>query len=376
MSDTIQSDVPAEETKDSQVQGGEESVGHDPVSRREAAMRAVKEKRLEQREIDTKAAALINNPGLTEEDYETQRAAELDQEEENPGDEEHDSSGSEDGGQQENGDPSAGAEDQEADELAPFGFKRNAEGQLVKEMKVAGRVIELTPEAYERHMSKDLAGDEKLRNVAEREAALEAERERLMENARKEEQPPAEDADSDLTEAVQTAVQAIYDGDQDAATETLVRVVQGRQQATPDLDQITEQVTTRVTTAIDTANRNKDAQEAWADFEEKYADIAQNDVLLAAANEILKQEYKENPDIAFADAIMNAGAKTKKLFASASPEKPDDEPPAPTSADRQQAKGKLTRVPSGNKRDKAEEMPQVDYSPQAAIDRMRAARAR
>jgi len=263
-----------------------------PINKREADMARLREKRKEEREAGRKAAALMNDPDLTEERL-------------------------------------SDAEEQSTDDLGstqdavPAGWDRRDDGVLVKRLKVNGEIRELTQEEYDRQLSKELAGDQKLRLAAEREQQLRQWEAELNDRQRQaQEQPPAKPAAApDLDEAFDGFVSAFYEGDADAARERFKAIIEGRQ--TSDV--------------------------------------------------VLKEVQTEHPDWDVGDLYMETGKRTRAKLALDKLKRP-----APRAdAERMERKANLKPVPrAGNAAAVQPAKPQIDMSPTAKIERMRQARAR
>lgn len=360
-----------------------------PINKREAAMARLREKRQEEREAGRKAAALMNDPDLTEEQYDAQEADQVaasDGENDEGEDLSPATTPAEDGidGDVVAGDElesAQGAEEQSTDgpestqDAVPAGWDRRDDGVLVKRLKVNGEIRELTQEEYDRQLSKELAGDQKLRLAAEKEQQLrqlEAELNRRQQQSQ--EQPPAKPAAvPDLDEAFDGFVSAFYEGDADAARERFKAIIEGRQTSTPNIDQLIADTATRVKAEFAEERHREDLANSYTKFEEEFSDIANDPVLLAAADVVLKDVQTEHPDWDVGDLYMEAGKRTRAKLALDKPGRP-----APRAdAERRQRKANLKPVPrAGNAAAVQPAEPQLDMSPSAKIERLRQSRAR
>jgi hypothetical protein len=385
--ETIQQDVSAEahvtETAQAETQNDGPAV-EDPRSRRERRMAEVAQKRQEQREAERKAAALMNNPDLTEEEFDAQQVAPA-AGDEGLGDFPADSEGGEHGeGEETRAEEQPGAADDQRDADAdrapaniPAGFEDRGDGTPVKKLKVNGRIVELTMEEYERHLSKDLAGDQKLRMAAEHEQRL---RQREEELARREQsmrqQPPEPGADAvDIEQALSEYHDAVYAGDADAAKAKLKAVIeQGRQSSTPNIDQLVSQAATRAREEIAAERHREAVQTGWKKFQQEYPEIVTHKGKLAYADTVIhevNQEWQEEGKTFTADElILEAGRRTAEAFGTPSQ-------PAPrTDAERVSRKANLKPVPrAGSAVARPTAKPQLDMSPAAKIARLRQSRA-
>ena len=372
--ETIQQDVPAateaqtDATAAIEAPRVEEAVNH--AGRREQRMAAVAEKRKAERDDGMKAAAQMANPELTDEEYDAQLASRnVPDPIESEGDDQLGQKGANldevnGRGQDENGE----AGDSPAAEEQP----------KTRKLKVNGQILEMTEEEYERQLSKDLAGDLKLREAALRDQQL---RDREAELQRREqaliEKPPAPGANSpDVRAAVKQTVEAIYAGEADAAEEKLMELLEsGRQTSTPNLEDLINQTATRTVDVIAQQRRNESAQRGWERFSTEFSDIVQSAPMTAAADVFLKEVLTEAPEMSPEDAIVEAGNRTRKLYQQqgAAPAAPQ---PSQTDAERIQRKANLTRVPQSNVPAEKREVPAIDMSAAAKIARMRGSRAR
>jgi hypothetical protein len=360
--ETIQQDVSdADQTSDQQPEQDAPVAEEKPDYRspRERKMAEVAEKRREKQEADRKAFALINDPDLSEEDYDARVAAEA-------GDTEQDD-------EEQDDDPVA----QEADQKPiRAGFEDRGDGTLVKKLKVNGREVELTEEEYDRQLSKDLAGDQKLRLAAERERALAEREQRIaqMEQRGSQQEPPDLGANAvDLDAALSEYHDAVYAGDQDAAREKLKAVMmQGRQSSTPNIDELVSSVATRVKAEADNERYRESVQKGMGSFKKDYAHIVADPAKLAYADARLKEITQTEPDLSPEEAILKAGKMAAEVW-------PDDTPGkrgSTTDAERTQRKANLKPVPNaGSRQSRSDKKPDVDMSPAAKIARMRSGRA-
>jgi hypothetical protein len=168
--ETIQTDVPAateaqtDATAAIETPAVEEAVNH--ASRREQRMAQVAEKRKAERDDGMKAAAQMANPELSDEEYDAQLAAANQRPAEDGADPVDGNLGPE--GSETAADPDVDAENGEAGTDQPAA----EEQPKTRKLKVNGQILEMTEEEYERQLSKDLAGDLKLREAAQRDQQL------------------------------------------------------------------------------------------------------------------------------------------------------------------------------------------------------------
>lgn len=281
----------------------------------------------------------------------------------------------------------------ESDEEAPNsqtqgsrpGWDVRDDGTMVKKIKVNGQVRELTEEQYDAYLSKELAGDQKLRmasdmerKLRDRSAALDA-REAALANP----PPPQPGAtDEEVDKALAEYHDAIFEGDTDAAKEKLKTIMQaGRQTTTPNLDamrqQIKQEVKQEVRQEADQERVQDSVHEGWKGFQEKYRDIAEHPKRLAYADATLKAIIQEQPHLSPKEAILEAGRITAEELGMQPAESGGESEPlaGEATAERQERKANLKPIPRrGSSQHQPRKEPALDMSPQAKIARMRAGR--
>lgn len=341
----------------------------DPRSARERKMAEVAEKRIAEREEARKAAALMDNPDLTEEEFDAQQVASPEGE---ATQEDVSSDALEDG----DGPETPVAEDlgtdvPEKQDAVPAGWDRRDDGVLVKRLKVNGEIKELTQDEYDRQLSKELAGDQKLRIAAEMEQRLRQREEELARREQQFQQPPQQDAVPDIDSALDEFVGAIYEGDSDAAKAKMKAIIeQGRQSSTPNMDQLVSTAATQVQATIAEERRKQDQIDGWNAFESEYGDIAGSDRLMAYADVVLKEVQAEKPEASISELYMETGKRTREQLGL------NKQPVPRADANRENRKANLKPVPkAGSTVDKPKPTPQVDMSAAAKIARMRQSRA-
>lgn len=341
----------------------EKPVLNDPASRRERKLAELAEKRREERERDRKAAALMNDPDLTEEAYDARLKAiqeGSDEGEGDPGD-----------------DPAAasGGDDPEPKKSEPDerGWYTRDDGTRVKRLVVNGRQVEMTEEQYDRQVQKALAGDERLRQAAERERQLALREQQLNQQSQQSrQQPPSGASSADFDKALAEYHDALLEGDTDAARQKLGEVFQaGRQSSTPNIEDLVSTVATRVAQTQAQERHRESVLSAWDKFQTEYADIADDDGLLAYADTQIKRLRAENPDRKPEVLFMEAGRLTRERLGLSKPQPQQ----SGDRAERKERKANLKPIPKASgARAPSKAEPKVDMSPQAKIARMRAGR--
>lgn len=271
--------------------------------------------------------------------------------------------------------------DKQSDPLAELGYYKNAAGDLVTKIKVNGEEREIKADQLKAYLQKEMAGDLKLqqaseqaRRNAEKEQWIVDQEKRLKETMNK--QPSQEDAEKTRLR-VKEALNKMWDGDIEAATESLTELLQ-RGNATVDTSQI-ESLAERAAESSIEKREQKRASEAWersvnegndalrADHPEIYADPRLFDMVNAETERMLKDTANSN--LTPKDIIAKAADSVSEWLGGRAPskEKPDS---------RQERKANLKPVVSGmNKVHRPAPKPQIDTSPMASIERMRAGRA-
>jgi hypothetical protein len=384
--ETIQKDVSAEaQAQDESTQAAETKsrfAPEDPRSVRERRMDEVAKRAREERETNRKNAALMNNPDLTEEEYDAQQVAATEAE---SGSDPDEADGAEDAGELTAGEEHAGEADDrskgDADQKPadlPTGFERRADGVPVKKLKVNGQIVELTQEEYERHLSKDLAGDQKLRLASERERQLakrEQEIARLEEQMKKGELPDKGADSFDLDKALGEYHDAVYAGDPAAANAILKAALEsGRQSSTPNLDQLVAETATRVREEVEAERHRESVQTGFNKLQEQYPELFSDKKRLSYADAVIQDVQErytlEGREATAEEIILEAGRIAYEDLRL-------DKPPAPqTDAERTARKANLKPVPrAGTERSKQSKPATVDMSPAAKIARLRQGRA-
>ena len=353
-------------------------VLHDPISKRERAMAAVAEKARDEREANRKAAALMNEPDLTEEEYDSR--LEQERNESQPAGEEE--AAAAEAGQ---ASPNAGPEPPAATDQPKNGWYTNEQGQRVKRLMVNGQPRELTEEQYDRYIQKDMAGDEKLqraaqieRQLADKARALQEKEQQLSQSAQT---PPDQGASDEQVEQLLTEYhELLLDGDTDAARVKMREIMKaGRSNPTPvDPAAIARQVATQVKTEQAREAHDKSVKDAWAAFKQDYSALLSDDGAMAYADAQIKKLRAENPGMPHKDLFLTAGKLTAERLGLSGERKPSADTKAAADAaraERLERKGKITPLPGAvGKRNTGKPKVDVDHSPAAKIARMRQAR--
>lgn len=349
----------------------EKPVLNDPASRRERKLAELAEKRREERERDRKAAALMNEPDLTADEYDARLKAIQEGSDEGEDDPGEGADGPE--AQAESANKQDPKPEPKASEPDERGWYTRDDGTRVKRLVVNGRQVEMTEEQYDRQVQKALAGDERLRQAAERERQLAAREQQLIQQAQQSrQQPPSGASSADFDKALAEYHDALLEGDTDAARQKLGEVFQaGRQSSTPNIEDLVSTVATRVAQTQAQERHRESVLSAWDKFQTEYADIADDDGLLAYADTQIKRLRAENPDEKPEVLFMEAGRLTRERLGLSKPQPQ----PSGDRAERKERKANLKPIPKASgARAPSKAEPKVDMSPQAKIARMRAGR--
>jgi len=277
-----------------------------------------------------------------------------------------------------------------ADPLADLGFYRNAADTLVTKIKVNGEEREITAEQYKNYIQKELAGDLKLQQASERERGLTQREQQLAQAEQKLRQnmtqtvKPSEQDAAKTRQRIKAALENVYDGDLDGATESLMTVVMERGNATltsaqlqPLIEQTVadtakRQETTRQQTewtrSVDEGNRN-----LAVNHPEIYKDPTLFDLVNGETVRLLQRRNSGDPEI----MKLNASEIIAKAADEVTQWLGQKRGTVKSYQDsRQTRKGTLRPVVTGKDRGaQIPATPQKDMSPNAVINRMAASRA-
>lgn len=249
-----------------------------------------------------------------------------------------------------------GLPDEDTDETpAPEPEERKvikpAEDQLERQtrrVKIDGEELEVDDEELIRGYQKNQTASKRLEEVArrqkeldDREAAIRAEEARIAEQITRIQTPLSEpqggeevatDSDYDALLA------AIYEGDNASAKKLLGKLqLGGRAAATPpvvDLDGIADRAAAKAAERIA-------IQSAMEKFQQDYQDIVSNTNLAKVADGFLEEEIRNRP---FAEALEEAGKRTREWIAEITPQPVANTPPVRQNA--RANKEKVDNLPS------------------------------
>lgn len=301
-------------------------------------------------------------------------------EEEEPEYEEHEPAPQEAAGGDEESDNAA------QDPLKELGYYRKDDGQLYTKMKVNGVEREVPASQVQAYLQKDMAGDQKLQQAADRERQnQQKEREiREMEARIRQQssQPPGKGAE-EIRQQAKQVLSKLWDGDDEAAAEALSDFIQ-QNSGRVDTNEILQQAEQRATSAYERREAeqrqrqwNESTQEGLSWLKENHAEILEDDDKRDYVDHLTARmvEAQQNGDPTLAsltprDIIQRATEKANQLWKG-------EASPAPKGNAREDRKKSLKPVPRGMAKQPTQKnpKPEVDNSPAAVVERMRQARA-
>ncbi|MFG6159632.1 hypothetical protein ACGTNG_12570 [Halomonas sp. 1390] len=282
-----------------------------------------------------------------------------------------------------NGDPAA-----DEDPLESLGYYRKPDGKLYTTMKVNGQEREVPAEQVKAYLQKDIAGDYKLQQAAERERQLAAWEQTLREQESQRRQAasqqPPESGAEEARQKAKDVLAKFYDGDDDAAAEALVSFMTQHQGQQLSPDELLTQAEQRATQAIERREAAQ-RQEAWNQsvndgvqwLQETHPDITPGSdlhhLIDLQTERFLAAQQNGDPEFANMaprDIIERATTDTLRLAGR------QDAGGKPAGSAREARKRSLKPVPRGQSRQPSQKVPQEpDTSPVAVIERMRQSRA-
>lgn len=256
-----------------------------------------------------------------------------------------------------------------------------AEDQIQKQtrvVKIDGEEREIDDEELVRGYQKNQTASKRLEEAAARqkeldarEAAIRAEEARIAEQVNKIQAPLSEPQGRDEVAAADDSdydalLNAIYEGDNTKAKKLLGKLqMVGRAQATPmptvDLDGIANRAAAQAAEQIE-------MRSAMKKFQDDYKDIVSNPHLAKVADGFLDEEIRNKP---FAEALEEAGKRTREWIAEITPKATEQKPPARDAA--RANKEKVDNLPSQSSVS-GSATEEADESPSDTIRNMRMAR--
>lgn len=316
-------------------------------------------------------------PDPDQEDEETEHAVHTD---DAPGDEADEDSDAET--------ISAEQADAPDDPLQELGYYRNARGELVTKMKINGEEREVKADHVKAYLQKDIAGDYKLQQAAERERRLQEKEQLLSERETQiqqslSQQPPKPLGADEAREQAKAVLERVWDGDSEAAAEALVEFLQRNgNAATVDPNQILSAAEQRALTAIEQREQARE-QAVWQQsvdegnrflyeqHPEIYNDQRLFDLVNGETARMVQAQQAGDPtftNLTPKDIIARAAEQVQGWM--------DERSSPKRNGNRRERKAGLKPMPKGMSRTPSRQKPQEpDTSPAAVIQRMRAARA-
>lgn len=271
------------------------------------------------------------------------------------------------------------------DPLKELGYYRKDDGKLYTRMKVNGVEKEVAADQVAAYLQKDIAGDQKLQQAADRERQLQ-QREREIQameaKIRQQSSQPPEKGAEEIRQQAKSVLSSLWDGDDDAAADALMSFIRqnSSQVDTNELLQQAEQRTMTVLQRRDAEQQqrewDKSTKEGIEWLRENHVDMLEDEGKRDYVDHLTARmvDAKRNGDPTLAsltprDIIERAAKEANKLWQAATP-------PEPESNAREERKKNLKPLPRGLAKQQNRKPPkEVDTSPAAVIERMRAARA-
>lgn len=271
--------------------------------------------------------------------------------------------------------------------LADLGYYPKEDGKLYTKMKINGEEREVAADQIKAYIQKDMAGDYKLQQAAERERRLQ-EQERLLRQREAQiqqslsQRPSPVDAEEAKKQA-QAVLDKIWEGDNDAAAEALAEVLQ-RGNATVDTGQILAAAEARALSAYEQREEARQQQE-WqrsvdegnqflkSQHPEIYSDQKLFDLVNGETARMVQAQQAGDPEFAKLtpkEIIAKAASEVQGWMDGRAQPKPSG------GGTREQRKAGLKPIPQGlNSTRQPKPTKEIDTSPAAVIARMRSSRA-
>lgn len=276
------------------------------------------------------------------------------------------------------------------DPLEELGYYRKSDGKLYTTMKINGEEREVAADQIKAYLQKDLAGDYKLQQAAERERRLqEVERQirdreaQLQQSLSRQNRPPAKGAE-EIRQQAEAVLQKVWDGDDKAAADALVEFMQSSTSAV-DHDQLLTQAEHRVMTALEKREAEKKQRE-WAQSVEEgnkwlastrpevYQDDELFDLVQSKTARMVESQQRGDPDLAALTPrqIIEKAANDVQDWLDGRKGTPRK---GANDEGREQRKAALKPLPRGMAKQPTRQAKQeVDMSPAAVVERMRQSR--
>lgn len=264
----------------------------------------------------------------------------------------------------------------------------NDKGEYVMKLKVNGVEVERSVEQIRATAQKDMAGDQKLQQAAEKErqlseyhAALEAERQRLeqLSNTQLSEQDAGNEADeNDVKALVAKHREYLYEGDTEKADEIMMQLISvGRQQPTLDVDGVINQAVQRSLQEQQRMTQQAEQKRLQAEYNaslqrggkwarENYGELLADPDMYRLVDGKTEEIAKQNPDLTPEEVIKQATQQVAEKFGKTKPAENNRE------ANKQSLPQQPRRI--ANSRHTPPATPKVDTSPAGVIAREKAKR--
>lgn len=259
------------------------------------------------------------------------------------------------------------------------------DGKQYMKLKVDGAEREVPLEKVVATMQKDVAADLRLQQASQRLRDVEAREQELLQMQHRIQQSPqlpqagAPGADNEgLRTRLREALDGLYEGDTDAATEKLAELFAGRQAPTQqpvDLERAAAVAAERV---IQQREYQRDLQQGQAQFVDAFPEIVSDPELFNMADNATIRISQEHPDWSPTRVLMEAGNRVNNWLnqqRGSAGQAPVAAAPAPANS-REANKQGLKPMPAAQRNNAhvAPREPSLDHSPVGVIGRMRQGR--
>ncbi|MGM0783895.1 MAG: hypothetical protein ACQEUM_07270 [Pseudomonadota bacterium] len=275
------------------------------------------------------------------------------------------------------------------DPLKELGYYRKPDGKLYTTMKVNGQEREVPADQVKAYLQKDLAGDVKLQQAADRERQL-TQREQQLRNMeqqlRQQSSHPPEQGDEEIRQQAKTVLSKVWDGDDDAAAEALADFIRSNSSRV-DTDQILSEAERRAMSAVEQREAQRQQRE-WENstreglnwLRENHPRVLDDDNLreFVDVRTARMVEARQNGDPEFADMtprqiIEKAAGEANEWLQQQAQQRAGGDTPGNA---REARKRNLKPMPRGMSKQPSQKAPEEpDTSPAAVIARMRESRA-
>ncbi|MCF1431343.1 MAG: hypothetical protein LPD71_00105 [Shewanella sp.] len=268
-------------------------------------------------------------------------------------------------------------EEMEGEETQAFTDSEESTPDETLTVKVDGIEKQIPIDQARAIIQKNMAADKRLHEAAIKKQELENRERQLNEKEQYQRQNPpfkVDPVDPNVKDKLQSAIDAVYDGETDDAVEALAEVFSGRNQATPDVSAISNTVTDNVIKALQQKSFEDEVAKGNQQFQKDFPDIAGDHYLYQVANERTHEMMIEHPDWSPTRIINEAGRITRDWVKQVSGNPSGNGSTATTS--RREQKKQLQSLPrsAGSVAHQPQQKDDLPMTPKQIIDNMKLAR--